>query len=131
MFKEIAQGLYAYFPKTFSCNCYLIAAKKPVLIDTGLENQSQSLIDSLQKLGYSIKDISMVLHTHGHADNSRGIGVEDIATATMEKRPHRANGEMAQHVLEIMHAIHDASREGKHVGLAGTCERPAPMPVRG
>ena len=72
-----------------------------------------------------------VPHTHGHADNSRGIGVEDIATATMEKRPHRANGEMAQHVLEIMHAIHDASREGKHVGLAGTCERPAPMPVRG
>lgn len=69
MFKEIASGLYGYFPKTFSCNCYFIAAKKPVLIDTGLENQSPLLMDSLEALGYSVKDISMVLHTHGHADH--------------------------------------------------------------
>jgi len=70
-----------------------------------------------------------VPHTHGHADNSRGLGVEDMAGALVEKRSHRANGEMTFHVLEIMHAFHDASREGRHISLGSSCERPQPMPV--
>ena len=66
--------------------------------------------------------------THGYAENSRGIGVADMAYALRGGRPHRANGEMAYHVLDIMHAFHDASRKGRHVKLASTCKRPAPLP---
>jgi len=36
---------------------------------------------------------------------------------------------MACHVLDIMHAFHDASREGKHIELSSTCLRPAPLPL--
>ena len=52
-----------------------------------------------------------------------------LAAALLSGRKHRANGEMAYHVLDIMHAIHDASNEGRHVALQSTCERPAGMPL--
>jgi len=67
--------------------------------------------------------------THSYADNSRGIGVADMAAAIRSNRPHRAGGDMAYHVLDIMHAFHDASAGGKHVNLKSTCERPKPLPM--
>lgn len=75
------------------------------------------------------KEWSDVPLTHGFAQNCRGIGVADMAYALRSGRPHRANGEMAYHVLDIMHAFHDASREGKHSELKSTCSRPAPLPL--
>ena len=54
----------------------------------------------------------------------RGLGVADMAYAVRDGRPHCANGSLAYHVLDIMHAVHDASREGRHVELASKCERP-------
>jgi predicted dehydrogenase len=66
--------------------------------------------------------------THGYTENSRGIGAADMAEALRSGRPHRANGEMAYHVLDIMHAIHDASAEGRHIELTSTCSRPEPLP---
>jgi len=67
--------------------------------------------------------------THGYAQNSRGIGVADMAYALRSGRPHRASGELAYHVLDIMHAFHDASREGKHIELRSTCAKPAALPL--
>jgi len=67
--------------------------------------------------------------THGYTENSRGIGVADMAYALRSGRQHRANGDMAFHVLDIMHAFHDASDQGKHIALQSTCARPAPLPV--
>jgi len=60
--------------------------------------------------------------------NSRGLGVADMAAALRSGRPHRAAGELTLHVLEVMHAVEQASREGRHVQIASTCERPAPLP---
>jgi predicted dehydrogenase len=74
-------------------------------------------------------DWSEVPLTHGYAKNSRGIGVADMAYALRSGRPQRASGDMAYHVLDIMHAFHDASREGRHVELSSTCTRPAPLPL--
>ncbi|MBE3071087.1 MAG: Gfo/Idh/MocA family oxidoreductase [Planctomycetes bacterium] len=67
--------------------------------------------------------------THACAANSRGIGVADMAYALRSGRPHRASGELAYHVLDIMHALHDASASGRHVVLESTCAQPAPLPV--
>lgn len=67
--------------------------------------------------------------THGYAENSRGIGVADMAYAILSGRPHRASGEMGYHVLDVMYAFHDASREGKHCVIESTCQRPAPLPL--
>jgi len=75
------------------------------------------------------KDWDDVPLTHAYAENSRGIGVADMAYSLLRKgRQHRANGAMAYHVLDIMHAFHDASDAGAHVSLASTCERPAALP---
>ncbi len=65
--------------------------------------------------------------THGYAENARGIGPADMAMALAAGREARASGALAYHVLDIMHAFHDASDQGKHVTLESTCERPAPM----
>lgn len=67
--------------------------------------------------------------THKYAENSRGIGVADMAAALRSGRKHRASGKMAYHVLDIMHAFHDSSKTGKHVQLKSACERPAPLPA--
>jgi predicted dehydrogenase len=64
---------------------------------------------------------------YGHTGNERGIGVADMATALRLGRPHRANGELAYHVLDMMHAFHDASEQGRHIDLNSTCERPEPL----
>ncbi len=67
--------------------------------------------------------------TRPYTENSRGLGLADMAEGIRTGRAHRANGELAYHVLDIMHAIHDASNEGRHVRLESTCERPAAMPA--
>ena len=64
-----------------------------------------------------------------YADQSRGLGIADMAYAIRSGRRHRASGELAYHVLDVMHAFHDASRDGRHVELESTCERPAPLPL--
>lgn len=74
-------------------------------------------------------DWSEIPITHPYTENSRGLGVADMAQAIQSGRPHRASGELANHVLDIMCAIHDASDAGKHVELTTTCERPAPLPL--
>ncbi len=67
--------------------------------------------------------------THGFAENSRGIAVADMASAIRSGRPHRANGDLAYHVLEAMHGFHDASDQGQHYTMQSTCERPEPLPM--
>jgi len=64
-----------------------------------------------------------------YTTNSRGVGVADLAHALRSGRPHRAGGELAYHVLEIMEAIHVASDTGAHQLLQTTLERPAPFPL--
>ena len=65
----------------------------------------------------------------GYTQNSRGLGVADMAYAMQSGRPHRANGELTYHVLDIMHALLEASEAGRHVEIASTCARPAPLPL--
>ena len=75
------------------------------------------------------KEWKKVRFTHDYADQFRGLGVADMAYALRTGRRQRASGEMAYHVLDVMHAIHDASRTGKHVNLKSTCAQPAPLPT--
>ena len=67
--------------------------------------------------------------SHGYAENSRGIGVADMACAIRSGRAHRANGLLALHVLDIMQAIHESQTQGRHIDLKTTCVKPAPLPV--
>lgn len=65
----------------------------------------------------------------GYTENSRGLGVADMAAAIVSGREHRAGARMACHVLDVMHSILDASEIGRHVEMNSTMARPAPLPV--
>lgn len=75
------------------------------------------------------KDWSEIPLMHGYSENSRGLGVLDMAYAVKNRRANRAGGELAYHVLEAMHGFHDAADDGKHYIMKSSCERPAPMPL--
>jgi predicted dehydrogenase len=64
----------------------------------------------------------------GYAGAGRGYGLADMAHAIATDRPHRASGELAQHVLEIMDAIPRSSAEHVVVTLTTTAARPAAVP---
>lgn len=65
--------------------------------------------------------------THGYDDRNRGLGVADMAFALRNGRAPRASGDLMYHVHDIMHAIHDASREGRSVQVESRVDRPAPF----
>ena len=65
--------------------------------------------------------------THGYIANSRGLGVADMAYAMKTGRPHRASGELAYHVLDIMQSLHESSEQGQHILLSSTCNRPTAL----
>ena len=61
--------------------------------------------------------------------NSRGLGLVDMAVAFKKRRPHRASGDLALHVLETMHAILKAGASGNRVRIGSTVSRPEPLPA--
>ncbi len=65
--------------------------------------------------------------TRPFTENCRGLGLADMAAGLRSGAPHRASGDLAYHVLEVMHAVETASREGRHVEIQSRCARPAPM----
>lgn len=64
---------------------------------------------------------------HAYAENSRGIGVADMARCIKTGDTPRASGELALHVLEIMHAFHTSSDNGQYEFLQTSCDRPSPF----
>ena len=70
------------------------------------------------------KEWTIVPSPFGYAENSRGLGLADMSRAIVTGRPHRANGQTAYHVLDIM----QASAQGMHIELKSTMVRPDPLP---
>ncbi len=66
--------------------------------------------------------------TAGYADAGRGYGLADLVRAIETGRAHRASGDLAFHVLEIMEAVLAAGARHEVVTLASTVERPAVVP---
>jgi predicted dehydrogenase len=65
--------------------------------------------------------------THSFTANSRGLGLAEMAAAIRENRPHRASGEMALHVLDVMNGVLESSRSGCFCQPVTTCARPEPL----
>lgn len=65
----------------------------------------------------------------GYADAGRGYGLADLARAIETGRTHRASGDLAFHVLEIMEAVLAAGARHEVVALASSVERPALVPL--
>jgi predicted dehydrogenase len=54
-------------------------------------------------------------------DNARGLGLQDLCRAVRDGTPQRASGALGLHVVEVLLAIRDATREGSVI----TVEQPS------
>lgn len=68
-----------------------------------------------------------IVFDKGFCADGRGLGVAEMAWALRLGRQPRPNGELMYHVLDLMHAIHEASDEGRHVFVESSCSRPEPF----
>ncbi len=64
-----------------------------------------------------------------YAENSRGIGVADMVHAIRSGRPHRCDGNLALHALEVMKAFEESSSSRAWVQIRNTCPQPAAFPA--
>ncbi|OOM78768.1 1,5-anhydro-D-fructose reductase [Clostridium puniceum] len=74
--------------------------------------------------GDEFKEIPL---THIYAENSRGIGVADMARCIKTGDKPRASGELANHVLEIMHSFHISYNTKKYIELSTSCQQSKPL----
>lgn len=67
--------------------------------------------------------------SHGFVGAGRGVGLADMARAIRDGGPHRADGALALHVLEIMTAIEAPAEDGSASVLTTTVEVSGPVPL--
>ncbi|HEX3786933.1 MAG TPA: Gfo/Idh/MocA family oxidoreductase [Pseudonocardiaceae bacterium] len=72
---------------------------------------------------------SPVAEAGGYRGASRGYGLSDLAGALAAGTPHRADGQLAYHVLDVMESLLAAASAGRAVEVASTCDRPAAVPL--
>lgn len=65
----------------------------------------------------------------GYSENSRGLGLADMASALEKGREARADAQQLLHVLEIMTGFERSSDAGKRLALETTYQRRPPMQV--
>ncbi len=65
--------------------------------------------------------------THAYTDNSRGLGVCDLAYALRNGREPRCSGERAYHMFEIAHGIMKSCETNEIYQMKSTCTRPEPF----
>jgi predicted dehydrogenase len=80
---------------------------------------------SLQRLG---ADAWEKVPLRSDAGSVRGIGLAEMTEAIADGRPHRASGEFAFHVLEILLAT-EAAVLGDARPIRSTVERPVPLRI--
>ncbi len=63
-------------------NAFLLKGERPVLIDTGCPNDHAALLRALAREGVAVRDLALILHTHGHRDHTGGTWALKQLTAT-------------------------------------------------
>ena len=65
-----------------------------------------------------------------HTPNiGRGAGLADMAYAIQSGRPHRASGDLAFHVLDIMQALEESAAQGRRIEIKSTVAQPLALPA--
>ncbi|MGH3876718.1 MAG: Gfo/Idh/MocA family protein [Actinophytocola sp.] len=63
----------------------------------------------------------------GYVATGRGCGIADLADAITTGTEHRAGGELALHVLDVLESLLRAARTGRTEPVATDCARPSPV----
>ena len=80
--------------------------------------------ESVEVFSATSGEWAVVPESAGWRAAGRGYGLADMATAIAAGTPHRASGELAFHVLDVMESILTASASGQVVELSTRAERP-------
>jgi hydroxyacylglutathione hydrolase len=88
MIKQIISGITAFiYSESYSSNVYLINGfKEKALIDSGTYSNANQLILDLNSLGIKPEEISLIFHTHGHADHFGADSFFKTAKIFMSKK---------------------------------------------
>lgn len=62
-------------------NAYLVKDRKAILVDAGAPHEADKILAAVAKAGVNTKDITLILHTHGHVDHAG-------STAELQRRLH-------------------------------------------
>lgn len=73
-------------------------------------------------------DTIVLPHTHGYAENSRGLGCADMAWAITKNRLPRADKSLALHCMEVLTGIMESSESKTFHTMKSTFKRPEPIP---
>ncbi|MCW0021315.1 Gfo/Idh/MocA family protein [Rhizobium sp. BT-226] len=76
---------------------------------------------------FAFGERNRTLRTGREVADHRSIGVVDMALAIRQGRPHRASGELALHVLDVLLAIGMSAAESRVIEIGSSCERPLPI----
>lgn len=71
-----------------------------------------------------IKDLPLI---YPYTQNSRGLGLADMAKALNSGRRHRANESQQFHVVEIMSAFYTSNNSGKNIKILSSFDRQPQM----
>ena len=62
-----------YFVGTVEASSHLIdTGEGLILLDTGYEETADVVVESMAKLGFDVKDVKIIIHSHGHYDHTDG-----------------------------------------------------------
>ena len=83
-----------YFVGTREASCHMIdTGDGLILIDTGCEENAETVTESVTALGFDMRDVKIILHSHGHYDHSD-------ATAKLLKLTPNAKTYLSRHNVE-------------------------------
>ncbi len=102
-----------------------------ILFDSGFSNNYDSLISSIEKLGFSPKDIKIVIHSHGHFDHFGGgdrlrdrygatIYMSEVDTNLIKEMPERALMYLAPDPTEPICYPDKTIKDGEVIKLGNT-----------
>ena len=128
-----------YFVGTEPASSHLIATEEGlILLDSGYPHTLHHVIESIWELGFDLRDIRHVIHSHGHYDHLGAtghllelthaetfLGADDIdyANGTLDLTWARELGFAYTETFEPDHALHD----GDIIRLVSAC-RPRAIP---
>ena len=101
----------------------------PLLVKTEKEYRWYSIPRPQELPDWTEATVKHQFNSITHAENSRGIGLIDMAYAIKNARKQRASGDMALHALEVMTRMLDSAKDGKFFDIESTFTRPELLPV--
>lgn len=100
----------SYYVGTCGITAILIAGRGGhILIDGGTEAGAASIAANIESLGFSLKDVKILLHSHEHFDHVAGLSkLQELSGAQLLASPQAAP------VLRTGVAAHDDPQAGMH-----------------